>query len=117
MGTLDERRAQIRNDIERRQAARRMVVTRAGVSYADLITTHRTLRALGTVDLDDLMVPPGFVLLPDGQVGHPNTDTQEWRDWSAAHELVETSIELASDLIRIENELVLAKHWDNDEKP
>lgn len=27
MGTLDERRAQIRNDIEHRQAARRMVLT------------------------------------------------------------------------------------------
>jgi hypothetical protein len=115
MGTRDERRAQIRNDIERRLAARALVVARACVSQADLIATNRTLRALGAVELDDPMVPPGFTLLPDGQVGQANTETQEWRDWSAAHQLVETSINLASDLIRIANELVLAKHWEQSQ--
>jgi hypothetical protein len=56
------------------------------------------------------MVPPGFTLLPDGQMGQANTETQEWRDWSAAHQLVETAIDLASDLVRLENEIVPAKH-------
>jgi hypothetical protein len=65
------------------------------------------------------MVPPGFT---DGQVGQANTETHEWRDWSAAHQLVETSIDLASDLVRRENdlvrrenELVLAKHWEQSQ--
>jgi hypothetical protein len=92
-----------------------LVVARAGVSQADLIATHRTLRALGAVELDDLMVPPGFTLLPDGQVGQANTETQEWRDWSAAHQLAETSIDLASDLVRLGNELVLAEHWEQSQ--
>jgi hypothetical protein len=100
MESLDERRAQIRDRIQREQAARAMVVARAGVSQADLLTTFNTLRALGEVQLDDLMVPPGFTLLPDGQVGEANTETQEWRDWSTAHQFAETSIEFASDLLR-----------------
>lgn len=100
MESLDERRTKICERIEREQAARAMVVARSGVSQADLLTTFRTLQTLGEVQLDDLMVPPGFTLLPDGQVGEANTETPEWRDWSTAHQFVETSIEVAVNLLR-----------------
>ena len=57
---LDEVRTKIRERNECDHAARRLVVARSRVNHDNLITTFRTLRALGQVELHDLITPPGF---------------------------------------------------------
>ncbi|MGU3650615.1 hypothetical protein [Mycolicibacterium sp. A43C] len=98
---------------EREREARQQLVTRSNVDYADLVTTYRTLRALGEINLDDLKVAPGFNLLADGEVGSVNCDTPEWLFWSALSRLAADADYLARELLRAESELKVAGHWDD----
>ncbi|MGL5441292.1 MAG: hypothetical protein ACRDDJ_02330 [[Mycobacterium] stephanolepidis] len=78
------------------------------------MTTFRTLRALGAVNLDDLRVPPGFDLLADGDVANANPETAEWQDWATAQRLIDQSAHLSERLNKAESELVLAGHWQSE---
>lgn len=98
--------------IARETAARQDFVKRAHPSHEALITTMRTLRALGQINLDDLLVPPGFNLLDDGEVGSVNTNTPEWQSWSFIDQLRDQAEHLADVLSRVENELALERWWD-----
>lgn len=97
---------------DREREARQQLVKRAGVDYDDLVTTFRTLRALGAVNLDDLKVPPGFNLLADGEVGSVNCDTPEWLLWSALSHLAEDAAYISRELLHAESELKVAGHWN-----
>jgi hypothetical protein len=96
----DVRRAEIKARIGREWAARQMVIERAGVSKADLLAAARVLSAIANVNLDDLRVPPGFNVLPDGEVGSVNADTHEWQHWSTANTLREDAGHIANVLYR-----------------
>lgn len=114
MDDLESQKAAIREHYRREYAANRLVVMRSGVTRADLVTTFRTLRALGAVSLDDLRVPPGFDLLPDGDVAMANPETVEWQDWATAQRLIDQSAHLSEHLNNAESELVLAGHWQSE---
>lgn len=115
MDDLDGQLAAIRSRYEREDGANRLVVMRSGVRRADLVTTFRTLRALGAVNLDDLRVPPGFDLLPDGDVANANPDTVEWQYWATAQRLIDQSAFLSERLCKAEEELELARHWHSED--
>jgi hypothetical protein len=89
-------------------AARRLVVARSRINREDPLTTIRTLREIGQVTLHDFIKPPGF----DG-FGNANTDTQEWRDWATANDLVDDSRRLSHYLRNAQNQLAQQKppHW------
>ncbi|MDM2164673.1 hypothetical protein PP352_21220 [Mycobacteroides abscessus] len=114
MDDLEGHRAAIRSHYEREDAANRLVVGRSGVTQADLVITVRTLRALAAVNLDDLKVPPGFDLLPEGDVANANPETVEWQDWATAQRLMDQSAHLSECLNNAASKLVLARHWDSD---
>lgn len=115
MDDLEGHRAAIRSHYEREDAANRLVVMRSGVTQQDLVTTVQTLRALGAVNLDDLKVPPGFDLLPEGDVANANPETVEWQDWATAQRLIDQSAHLSERLSKAEGELVLARHWHSED--
>lgn len=115
MDDLEGHLAAIRAHNQRVHAANRLVVMRSGVTQAELVTTLRTLRALGAVNLDDLRVPPGFDLLPDGDVANANPETVEWQDWATAQRLIDQSAHLSERLNDAESELVLARHWSSED--
>ncbi|SHV73170.1 hypothetical protein [Mycobacteroides abscessus] len=115
MDDLEGQLAAIRSRYEREHAANRLVVMRSGVTQADLMTTVRTLRGLGAVNLDDLKVPPGFDLLPEGDVANVNPETVEWQDWATAQRLIDQSAHLSERLNDAESELVLARHWSSED--
>lgn len=111
MDDLESQRAAIREHYRREHAAHRLVVMRSGVTQAALVTTFRTLRALGAVNLDDLKVPPGFDLLPGGDVANANPETVEWQDWATAQRLIDQSAHLSERLNNAESELAAERHW------
>ncbi|GLE58991.1 hypothetical protein NJBCHELONAE_43020 [Mycobacteroides chelonae] len=111
MDDLESHQAAIREHYQREHAANRLVVMRSGVTQADLVTTFRTLRALGAVNLDDLKVPPGFDLLPGGDVANANPETVEWQDWATAQRLMDQSAHLSECLSSAESELAAERHW------
>ncbi|MFV8161403.1 hypothetical protein ACNQVK_04685 [Mycobacterium sp. 134] len=73
-----------REIVERETRALAMLVERADVSEQDLEATRRVLRKLASVQFEDLLVLPGFVLLPDWEVSRANTHTPEWKFYQAA---------------------------------
>ena len=97
---IAEFRAQALDRVLREKDAQRLVLNRAGVSSADLETIRRTLTQLAGVNLDDLKVPPGFNLLPDGSVGSVNQETPEWQRWSTANDFLEDCRHLGCVLAR-----------------
>lgn len=111
MDDLESHRAAIREHYQREDAANRLVVMRSGVTQSDLVTTFRTLRALSAVNLDDLKVPPGFDLLPGGDVANANPETVEWQDWATAQRLMDQSAHLSERLSKAESELAAEHHW------
>jgi len=87
--SLDDARAEIRARQEREAAAWQLVVERSGLGQEDLAHARHTLLELSRVNLDDLCVPPGFNLLPSGEVSSVNSDTPEWQHWSTAKTFAE----------------------------
>lgn len=85
----DEIMRQIRETVDRENSALALVLHRAELSEADLEATRAVLRKLALVQLDDLRVPPGFNLLPDGEVGSVNSGTPEWRSYQTAKTFIE----------------------------
>lgn len=77
-----------RERVERQASALALVLERAEVSIDDLDAARCVLRKLAVVELDDLKIPPGFNLLPDGSVGSVNNETPEWQLWSDANDFV-----------------------------
>lgn len=73
-----------REIVERETSALAMLVERADVSERDLEATRAVLRKLASVQFQDLLVPPGFDLLPNGEVSCANTHTPEWKFYQAA---------------------------------
>lgn len=94
---IDERDRNARN-------ARRILIERADVTPDEVIAAAATLSKMGGVNLDDLLKPPGFDLLPDGSVARANTDTPEWSQWAAVQDLVDASRRLGWQLTRAYSE-------------
>lgn len=92
--------------LARDRAARAMLIERSGVTPVELWAAAEVLAKLAAVDLDDLLVPPGFVLLPDGSVGEANTRTPEWRFWARCNDLVDDSRRLHHELLRAREEAI-----------
>lgn len=88
----------------REQKARTVLVERSDVTLDELRLTAAVLSRLGAVTLDDLCVPPGFNLLPDGSVGSINADTPEYRQYAEVRDLVDGSHRLGYQLGRAEAE-------------
>ena len=109
----EAREAEARAQQEQQRVVRRQLAIRADVSHEELGTTYRTLHKLGYIKLDDLMVPPGFNLLDDGEIGSVNTWTPEWRLWSDLKALAEDAQHLAGALIGAGDDPKLAGHWDS----
>jgi hypothetical protein len=107
-----EARARALASREAERRARQEFVTRSGISYDALVTTYRTLRELSKVDIQDLVKPPGFNLLADGEVGSVNTDTPEWQFWSMLSKHKEDADHLFYLLLSAVDELKVAGHWD-----
>lgn len=89
-----------RQRVERQANALALVLQRAEVSSGDIETARAVLRKLALVELDDLCVPPGFNLLPDGEVGSINRNTPEWQFWSDAKDFVTDANHLEIALFR-----------------
>jgi hypothetical protein len=92
---------------EREKHARQILITRAGLTHDELVTTMRTLvRKLGAVDLSDMIRPPGF-----DSLGNANSETPEWKLWATVTDLRGAADGLGHQLLEAENDLVLANHW------
>jgi hypothetical protein len=85
---------------DRERTARKMLIDRADVTLDEVLAASRTLNKLGKVNLDDLRVPPGFNLLPSGEVGSVNNETPEWQQWAAVSDLVDECRRLSYQLGR-----------------
>ncbi|MDD7813721.1 hypothetical protein PP713_14215 [Mycobacterium sp. CSUR Q5927] len=95
----------IRDRINARELqARMMLVERADVSLDELRLTAAVLSRLGAVEIDDLVVSPGFNLLPDGSVGSANTGTPEWRLYAELGDMVDNARRMGYQLGRAESE-------------
>ncbi|MBX9919114.1 MAG: hypothetical protein K2Y33_04675 [Mycolicibacterium frederiksbergense] len=117
LAELQERRQQQAHEraaawCESQKQMRHQLVIRGEVGYDDVVTTYRTLRQLGLINLDDLKVPPGFNLLPDGEVGSVNSDTAEWQFWSGLNHLRDNAEHLSDVLMRAADELKVAGRWN-----
>lgn len=88
----------------REQRARKMLFERSDVTLDELRITAAVLARLGEVKIDDLCVPPGFNLLPDGDVGSINADTPEYRLYAELRDLVDDARRLGHQLTRAEVE-------------
>lgn len=102
-GLPDSRTATAAID-ERDRNARLMLIERADVTPDEVIAAAATLSKMGGVNLDDLLKPPGFDLLPDGSVARANTDAPEWSQWAAVQDLVDASRRLGWQLTRAYSE-------------
>jgi hypothetical protein len=92
--------------MERERRGRMEFVARAGISHEALVVTMRTLRALGSINLDDLIREPGFDSLGNGQC-----DTPEWAHWSQLSHLRDQAAWLAGGLTEAESDLSSEQHW------
>ncbi|MEN4400041.1 hypothetical protein [Mycolicibacterium conceptionense] len=89
---------QVRESVDRENSALALVLQRAELSEAELEAVRAVLRKLALVRLDDLRVPPGFNLLPDGEVGSVNSDTPEWRSYQTAKAFIDDADHLERSL-------------------
>lgn len=70
-----------REIVERETSVLAMLVERADVSEQDLEATRGVLRKLASVQFQDLPVPPGLDMLPNGKMSRSYT---EWKFYHAA---------------------------------
>lgn len=88
-------------EIEARESrARAMLIERSDVTLDELRLTAAVLSRLGQVEIDDLCVPPGFNLLPDGSVGSINAHTPEHRLYAELRDLIDDARRLGYQLGR-----------------
>lgn len=93
-----------REIVERETNALAMLVERADVSEQDLEAMRGVLRKLASVQFDDLLVPPGFDLLPNGEVSRANSHTPEWKFYQAAKTFTEDADYLEVALGRVQRQ-------------